>query len=92
MTFLRFPPPPSVRVSTRLPHAICDFCGSDEDQDGQFWTGRIIRIQHKRKTICEACVEHSDEQAECARLARRAPKAVRGPFRRINHHSVRRGA
>lgn len=90
MIFLRFPPPPTTRISTRVPGAICDFCGSDEDQNGQFWTGRIIRIQHKRKTICEACVEHADEQAECARLARRPPKAKRGPFRRINRHAVGR--
>lgn len=88
MTFLRFPPPPTLRISTRLPGAICDFCGSDEDQNGQFWTGRIIRIQHKRKTICEACIEYADEQAEAASLARRPRKAKRGQFRHINPHRI----
>lgn len=88
MSFLRFPPPPTIRINTRLPGAICDFCGSDEDLNGQFWTGRIMRIQHKRKTICEACVEHADEQTEAARLARRAPKAKRGTFRRIITHRI----
>lgn len=88
MTFLRFPPPPTLRTSTRLPGTLCDFCGSVEDQESQFWTGRIIRIQHKRKTICEACIEYADEQAECARLARRPHKAKRGQFRRINPHRI----
>ena len=89
MSFWRFPPPPTQRVSARLPGAVCSFCGSDEDVASQFWTGRIIRIQHKRKTICESCVEWADEQAECARLARRAPKAERGPFRRITRIGAR---
>lgn len=88
MSYLRFPPPPTTRISTRLPGAICDFCGSDEDLNGQFWTGRIIRIQHKRKTICEACVEHADELAAAARLARKAPKAKPGNYRRINRNRI----
>lgn len=92
MNIMRFPPPPTTRVSTRLPGTICDFCGSDEDQAGDFWTGRIIRIQHKRKTICEACIETADEQAAAARLARRPPKATRGPFRHINRHAIGRSA
>lgn len=77
MVHLRFPPPPTQRVSTRLPGAYCSFCGSDEDQNGPFWTGRIINIQHKRRTICEQCIETADEMAACARLARRPAKAVR---------------
>jgi hypothetical protein len=88
MSFWRFPPPPTQRLSTRLAGAVCSFCGSDEDVSGQFWTGRIIRIQHKRKTICESCVEWADEQAECARLARRPLKAKRGPFRHVNRRSI----
>ncbi|MDU0343175.1 hypothetical protein [Bosea rubneri] len=87
MAFLRFPPPPTLRISTRLPGAI-DFCGCDEDQKTQFWTGRIIRIQHKRKTICEACIEYADEQAEAARLARQPRKAKPGRFRHINPHRI----
>lgn len=86
MTFMRFPPPPSLRVSTRLAGAT--FCGSDEVQESQFWTGRIVRILHKRKTICESCVEYADEQAECARLARRAPKAKPGRRKLINRHAI----
>ncbi|MBA3904240.1 MAG: hypothetical protein C0522_11305 [Rhodocyclaceae bacterium] len=84
MSFMRFPPPPSQRISTRIAGAVCSFCGSDEDQASQFWTGRIVRIQHARRTICEACIEHADELAECARLARCAPKAKPGPRRRLS--------
>lgn len=86
MTFMRFPPPPSQRISTRIPGPVCSFCGSDEDHATHFWTGRIVRIQHARRTICEACIEHADELAECARLARSAPKAKPGPCRRLSPH------
>lgn len=88
MAFLRFPPPPTLRISTRLTGTLCGFCGCDEDQKTQFWTGRIMRIQHKRKTICEACIEYADEQAEAARLARQPRKAKPGPLRRINPHRI----
>lgn len=89
MDYMRFPPPTTVRINARLPGAICDFCGSaGEKPDGQFWTGRIIRNQHKRRTICEACIEYADEQAEAARLARQPRKAKPGPFRRINANRI----
>lgn len=78
MSFWRFPPPPTQRISARLPGMVCSFCGSDEDQASQFWTGRIISIQHKRRTICESCIEYADEMAECARLARQPAKPKPG--------------
>ncbi|WP_103873896.1 hypothetical protein [Bosea lathyri] len=90
MSFWRFPPPPSQRISARLPGTVCSFCGSDEDVASQFWTGRVISIQHQRKTICEACIEYADELTQCARLARHAPKAKPGPFRRIQRPAIGR--
>lgn len=80
MTFWRFPPPPTQRVSTRIPLASCGFC-MDHERADQFWTGRIINVQHRRRAICEACIEHADEMAACAELARRPAKAKRGPYR-----------
>lgn len=70
-----FPPPPTQRISTRLPGAVCSFCGQDEELVGPYWTGRIVNIQHKRRTICESCIETADEMAACAALARQAKKA-----------------
>lgn len=83
MTFLRFPPPASQRVATRLADASCGFCLEAERTD-EFWTGRIIAVQHKRRAICEACLEFSDEMAACARLARKPAKAKPGPRRALS--------
>ena len=62
-----------------------NFCGSREHPDE---TGRIIPIAHPKRAICELCIDYADEQTEAARLARRAPKAKRGKFRRINRHRI----
>lgn len=82
-------PPASLRIRTRLPGLLCGFCGSPELPDA---TGRIIPIAHPKRAICEICIDYADEQTEAARLARRAPKPKRGPFRHINRHAVGRTA
>ena len=87
MTYMRFPPPPSQRISPRLAGLSCSFCHETE-RDDQFWTGRIMSIQHKRRTICEACVEYADEMAACARLARHAAKAKPGQRRLSSHRRI----
>lgn len=78
-------PPASLRIRTRLPGIRCGFCGCIEDPDA---TGRIIPIPSPKRAICELCIDYADEQAEAARLARRAPKPKRGTFRRINRHRI----
>lgn len=78
-------PPASLRLRTRLGDTRCGFCGSREHPDE---TGRIIPIAHPKRAICELCIDYADEQTEAARLARRAPKAKRGTFRRINPHRI----
>lgn len=78
-------PPASLRLRTRLADSRCGFCGCAEDPDA---TGRIIPIAHPKRAICELCIDYADEQTEAARFARRAPKAKRGKFRRINRHRV----
>lgn len=78
-------PPASLRVRTRLADTRCGFCGSREHPDE---TGRIIPIAHPKRAICELCIDYADEQTDAARLARRAPKAKRGQFRRINRHRI----
>jgi hypothetical protein len=78
-------PPASLRIRTRLPDTRCGFCGCREEPDA---TGRIIPIAHPKRAICELCIDYADEQTKAARLARRAPKAKRGPFRRINRHRI----
>lgn len=78
-------PPASLRLRTRLPGLHCGFCGCVEAPDE---TGRIIPIAHPKRAICELCIDYADEQTEAARLARRAPKAKRGPRRRINRHRI----
>lgn len=83
MAFWRFPPPPTQRASTRLAGASCGFCLEAERAD-EFWTGRIIGVQHKRRAICEACIEYADEMAACARLARQPAKAKPGPRRALS--------
>lgn len=80
MTFLRFPPPPTQRVATRLSGAVCGFCLEAERAD-EFWTGRLVTVPHRRRVICEACIEYADEMAACARLARSPAKPKRGPRR-----------
>lgn len=87
MIFMRFPPPPSQRVSARLPGMACSFCHESE-RDDEFWTGRIMNIPHKRRTICEASIEHAAEMALCARLARFPAKAKRGPRRLANSRRI----
>ena len=78
-------PPASLRLRTRLVDTRCGFCGCAEDPDA---TGRIIQIAHPKRAICELCIDYADEQTEAARLGRRAPKAKRGTFRRINPHRI----
>lgn len=78
-------PPASLRIRTRLTGLHCGFCGCTEEPDA---TGRIIAIAHPKRAICELCIDYADEQTEAARLARRAPKAKRGKFRRINPHRI----
>lgn len=78
-------PPASLRIRTRLTGLHCGFCGCIEEPDA---TGRIIPIAHPKRAICELCIDYADEQTEAARLARRAPKAKRGKFRRINRHRI----
>ena len=76
MIHMRFPVPPTQRISTRIQGATCSFCHESE-RDDQFWTGRIINIQHRRRTICESCIEYANEMAACAALARVPAKAKR---------------
>lgn len=78
-------PPASLRIRTRLADTRCGFCGSREHPDE---TGRVIPIAHPKRAICELCIDYADEQTEAARLARLAPKAKRGQFRRINSHRI----
>jgi hypothetical protein len=78
-------PPASLRLRTRLAHIRCGFCGCREAPDE---TGRIITIPHAKQAICELCIDEADLMADCARRARRAPKAKRRPFRRINSHRI----
>jgi hypothetical protein len=87
MTFMRFPPPPSVRINTRLAAASCGFC-MDHERNDEFWTGRIMNVPHQRRAICEACIEHADEMALCARLARSPAKPKRGPRRLVSPHRI----
>jgi hypothetical protein len=83
----RLMPPASLRLRTRLISTRCGFCGSRELPDE---TGRIIPIPHFKRAICELCIDEADLMAECARLARRAPKAKPGPRRVANRHVIGR--
>ncbi len=78
-------PPASLRLRTRSPDISCGLCGCTE-APGK--AGRIIPVAHPKRAICELCIDYADEQTEAARLARRAPKAKRGKFRRINRHRI----
>lgn len=89
MTIWRFPQPPTQRVATRLAGANCGFCLEAERTD-EFWTGRIVSVPHRRRAICESCVEYADEMAACARLARIPAKAKPGPRRLATHPRLER--
>jgi hypothetical protein len=74
MSFTRMLPPASARLRARVADACCGVCWETEKDDR---TGRLISIPHRRKFICETCIDFADDIANCARLARSMPKATR---------------